>query len=429
MKVEGYFIAIKWVCNTNCSFCNFYETKWQIDNKLHLKELKDEIDNVVNKGISKISIWINWYEPTSFPYLIDFLLYAKTKELTIKLFTNGVKLADNDFIWEIKWLIDEVGITIYSSNDLEHNVLTQNNDSYKLKHKAIKNCLENNIRIYISILLIKPCVKSLNRIILQTKEYWWHKYFYKFISLLAPNTVMWERRNKILVPSYTYTVKKLKALVDELSDELIKEHIKIIINDVIPKCLFNFKYNSSMFILPPDRNFIHSNKAILVSKDKERCYLEKCRDCTFLDKCPWIEKEYLKIYWDEEINDNKYIDNNTTINDIEEDLDKIKEEYSRGMRLDYSIIENKSWKYSFIFSVPRIILWYKIKDILTTKISFNEIKFINEKISDTFFIKCIHNKRWLLKFVLKDNDSKYTKYHKAILLILSKALAIYNNKR
>ena len=73
MELKEYFLAVKWVCNTNCSFCNFYEAKWKIDEIKHLNELKNEIDGVVKKWILSINVWINAYEPTSFTYLPEIL--------------------------------------------------------------------------------------------------------------------------------------------------------------------------------------------------------------------------------------------------------------------------------------------------------------------------------------------------------------------
>ena len=128
MSNGKYYLVIKWVCNTNCSFCNFYEFKENVNNDEHYIELIKEIDKCVNDWVDSIVIWFHWFEPTEYIYFIDILNYIKSKWIRIWLSTNWVKLADKEYVKSLINLIDSVNITLYSSNDSEHNILTQNNE-------------------------------------------------------------------------------------------------------------------------------------------------------------------------------------------------------------------------------------------------------------------------------------------------------------
>ena len=138
-----YMLPVKWVCNTNCVFCNFYETKWKIDEEKHFEDLKSEIDSLDIKLVKEVNVGVNWYEPTVFKYFFETLEYIKRYWFKINLFTNGVKLSDEKFVIKLSDFVSNVMITLYSSNDEEHHILTQNQDSYEVKLNAISNCLKH----------------------------------------------------------------------------------------------------------------------------------------------------------------------------------------------------------------------------------------------------------------------------------------------
>jgi len=289
--MKKYNLIIKWVCNTNCSFCNFFEQKEKINSKDHLIELIKELNKAILSWVEYIQIGYYWYEPTTFPFFLVILKYIKSRGLKVSLSTNAVLFANKTFTSKFIWLIDKVYITLYSSNNKEHFLYTQKKQSYLIKHLAISNLLWIWVNVKLNILLLKNTLDSLNTILLQTKKYWKHDYFLKNISIVLPSPEMDEIRMRYLIPSYVNTINVLNKSV------LFFNNLNIIwitfIWD-IPKCISKF-FNWVQYSY---------NKSSLSS---EYLYTKKCNWCLYKkDKsCKWINSKYYSIFWDNELKNSK----------------------------------------------------------------------------------------------------------------------------
>ncbi|MFA5917165.1 MAG: radical SAM protein [Candidatus Gracilibacteria bacterium] len=371
---NSYFLLVKGLCNTNCSFCNFYEIKTGLDEYKHFMNLKDEVDKVYNTGIRNINIGVSGYEPTVFKYFFEILDYINKKGIDINLISNGVKLANNDFCFKLKKYIKMVFITIYSSDDLEHHILTQNNDSYTLKHEAIKNCINNNIDISISILLLKPTLKSLSKIIEQISVYFYSDKLCRIIDLLTPNTVMGEDRNKILVPSYTSSVIKIESILDEYNNLFNANNIKLRMNQTIPQCLFGNEYENINLLFQPKQKKIIDTQTII-----DRYFFDKCNDCKYHKSCSGIEQEYIKIYGTNEFIEGKTIDNKFSLNNINLYLQLSLLRFRKmGIWFSYDNVDKEMIKSKFIFNLPKTINNYNIDSIFIKNNIILKINFRNK---------------------------------------------------
>jgi len=412
-------LMIKWVCNTNCTFCNFYETKWKIDEFKHFEELKIEIDELDSSRIKRVNIWIHWYEPTVFKYFFEILSYIKNKGFYTNLSTNWVLLENEDFTKKLSKVIDEVTITLYSSDDKEHNILTQNDDSYKIKLKAISKSLKYSIKVNLSILLLKPALSSLETIFDQISIFFDNPFFSKNVWITAPNAVMWEDRNRILIPSYSSIVLWLKSLLKENENLFIKNNIKLCLNNSIPRCIFDFDYPKNILSFP-DKYLKENNKKIISSADSDKIFFEKCNSCNFLNKCNWLEKEYVKIYWSDEVVNLKKIENFFTLDWINTFLKNTLSKYKKEWiwfntdYLDKSIKENRK-----LLSIPKNILNYSLKDVLIVNNKIWKIRFLNS-IDEDFFIVNIDNKWPKTFFSLFEWNIKNIKIYNLIMVIMFK---------
>lgn len=420
---KDYMLPVKWVCNTNCTFCNFYETKWKINDFQHLEDLKIEINSLDRKGISTINIWINWYEPTVFIYFFEILDFIKQKWFKIQLTTNWVKLADSEFTKKISNYIESVNITLYSSNDTEHWILTQNNDSYKLKLMAIKNCLDNSIFVKCSILLLKPALLNLTEIINQISLYFWNKYFVKEIKLISPSVCMWEERNKILIPSFTWIVKWVKELLKKYNNVFTNNQISLYLNSTIPRCLFTFNYDKNKLFFQ-EKQFKGNNKNIETSFDFKRIYLEKCNKCEYYSQCSWIEEEYIKLYWTSEIEKWEEFENIFSLEDIDCQLKNAIINYkNQWIWFNYEYLDKWLDEYKKIFILPKLLLWYRIKDVLLMNLKLKKIRFINDINNDSFIVEIDRAKVWNYLFSICNNNSNSNcvKIYNLIILFLHKS--------
>ncbi|MFK7779966.1 MAG: radical SAM protein [Candidatus Gracilibacteria bacterium] len=419
---NSYMLAIKGICNTNCTFCNFYETKGNINEKKHFKELKKEIEGVSDRGIKTIKIGINGYEPTVFGYFFEVLDFIKSKGFNIYLFTNGVRLADKKFTKKLSKFVNKVVITLYSSNDEEHNILTQNKDSYKIKHNAISNCLKFEIKVQLTILLLRPTLSSLSIIFSQISIYFENKYFLRQIQLIVPNAVMGEERNNILIPPYTSIIKEIRHVLEQHLDTFIRYNIKLQPNDIIPKCLFKFSnYNRiSLLVKKQEKG---TNKNIHTSYDIKRIFFTKCNDCVFLDECNGVEPEYINIYGSREFTKGDFLVNEYTLEGIKKSLSSTLNKFdNHGVWFDFIYLDKLVNEYEKLFNFPKIVCDYYIKDVLIMKSKLKKIRFRNDILNDTFILKINQNIDGLYNFSLDKRGNNNVKIYNLITVLLYKKL-------
>lgn len=279
-----YYLAVKWMCNTNCAFCNFYEQKNHPDTKEHLKELQSEVDRVYGDGYRKICIWVDGYEPTMFPYFLEILEYIYEKGIEISLNSNGVLFASMAFARRASEYLSKIYITLYAANDREHFLYTQKKQSYKVKLKAIENCLHTWIQVQASVLLLKTNISHISWIIESTRLFWNHPKFVKKINLIEPSCQMGKTRNKGLVPKYGELIGTLNQLV--LND--VYRWVKIQLSSSIPQCILKYLDNPKI-----STNFWWSFALELV-------FIDVCNGCKYRKKCSGIDSNYLSAFWENE---------------------------------------------------------------------------------------------------------------------------------
>lgn len=413
METNVHYLRMKWVCNTNCSFCNFYEVKWQVDDEKHRLELKLEIDTLIKNSIFRIHIWINGYEPTSYIYFFEILKYAKDKGMYVILSTNWVKLADIHFVEKMRGLVDRINITVYSWDDTDHHILTQNQDSYLLKHTAISNCLQNNIEVTVSILLLKNVVHSFEKIVLALWQYTVSPLFIKEIGLVVSNAWMWEERNKILIPSYTAILWKLYDFTLKHKEYLDTTGIVFVNNWVIPKCLIHFQSSYVSF----SEDISH--------QEELHIFLPQCDKCTFRLTCPWIEKWYIQIYGDTEFTESKIIPLQYSQTEMSSWLQKLKHQFSQNwMWMNYEFVEKDDPQFRILSCFWNRILWYTIQNVLVKEgklIKFS-LQHIEDQDSFTVSIEKKHS-QYFLQFEKSTNLKK-----KNIYILIVRLLSSYFNK-
>ncbi len=418
------FLALKWVCNTNCIFCNFFETKWTINEEEHFEEIKWEIQELYNKWVSRISIWINWYEPTVFRYFFEVLDFVYEKNISVTLFTNGIKLADEEFTKRLSKVLTKVVLTIYSSNDEEHHVLTQNNDSFFLKYLAIENALKYDIQVEVDMLLLTPSINHLDNIIKTISKYFPDKNFQRIIKLLVPSSVMGKERNKILIPSYTSIIKTIDTVLQEHSGILLWSSIIFELNSVIPKCLYSKIIQRMNLSVAKDAPI--NKEKLNTSFVPERVFFQKCNTCSHLHECNGVEKGYVDIYWSWEIESGIFIENNYTLTQVDNSLHRLLLKYKEeGIWFNHEYLDSWVKEHSKILTLPKKMFNFYIWDVFIVNNSIRRIRFFSE-INDGSFIVDI-NKEISNKYIfsIRNSDSKNIQVYSLIVAIMGK---VFNRK-
>ncbi len=421
-----YNLLIKWLCNTNCSFCNFYEAKWNINEDEHYKELIEEINWIDYQKIDTINIWIFWYEPTMYKYFFEILDYIKLKWFIIYLTTNWVKLANIDFTKRLSKYISEVFITIYSSNDKEHRILTQNDDSYKIKLFAIENCISNKIYVDVSLLLLKPTLYSLKSIINQISWFFDNIYFIKKISLMVPTSKMWYNRNKALIPPYTGIIKTIEKLFIQDINKYKKDKIYFQINWIIPKCLYENINNNNLL---DDLILLEVDKIITKLEIKnEYIYLDKCGICSYKKNCNWIEKSYIDVYWSDEFEKWINIDDNYSFDLVEFFLQKaIKDYQTNWVWFTFEHIDNGIDNLKNDLLIINWFMNYNIMEALMLDNKINLIRLVNKENNDLFIIKIINKDKKYDFSIYEYNNKNNIKIYYLFIFILKKKFSIEIN--
>lgn len=131
-----------WNCNQKCLHCYAGEQEYAIKNELSTEEWKKVIDKL--KEIRVPQITFTGGEPTIRDDLVELIEYSKW--FVTRLNTNGVLLTKELCKKLYDASLDSVQITLYSSNEEEHNKLVGANN-FKETVEGIKNAIEAGINV------------------------------------------------------------------------------------------------------------------------------------------------------------------------------------------------------------------------------------------------------------------------------------------
>lgn len=132
----------KWNCNQKCLHCYAGEQEYAIKNELSTDEWKKIIDKL--KEIRVPQVTFTGGEPTKRDDLVELIEYSKW--FVTRLNTNGVLLTKDLCKKMYDVSLDSVQVTLYSSNEEEHNRLVGANN-FKQTVEGIKNAIEAGINV------------------------------------------------------------------------------------------------------------------------------------------------------------------------------------------------------------------------------------------------------------------------------------------
>lgn len=213
---KGAFISLSYQCQCHCKHCGVALFRKKNAKELTTEEIKSKIlDRLKDCGVNVAYFFGG--EPTLHKDFLELIRYSTEKGLYSCFDTNGLKLADRDFVKAIK----DSGITfllvsIDSADAKLHDQFRGMPGCWKAAVEGIKNCVEMKVPVGISTVATKQGLKNgdVKRIIQLGKDLgvfrirllspmmvgrWYRQDFRlskeemkEFKSLLEPNFVFWE---------------------------------------------------------------------------------------------------------------------------------------------------------------------------------------------------------------------------------------------
>lgn len=146
-------------CNVNCIHCCLSDhTKIG----MVLEQYEQLFDQLVEAGT--FFVILTGGEPFVRPDFIKIVTAARKRRLSVTIFTNGTLLT-RETIMELKSLyVQEIHISIYSSDERIHDSITQSRGSFKKSIWAIKELVKSGITVRIKCPLTNISAQDINGI-------------------------------------------------------------------------------------------------------------------------------------------------------------------------------------------------------------------------------------------------------------------------
>lgn len=160
MSIFSTWLTVNRACNLACKWC--YAQEMDSTNNMDFSLAKRLIDISTEIGVKNIKLIGG--EPTIYPYFFELLEYLITKEVSIVIVTNGIKLADKDFCLTLQrynYPKLHLGISIKGSSDEEY----LNNcgaKGFSFLVSGLKNCNELGLSYSLSYVLTQENIPTLD---------------------------------------------------------------------------------------------------------------------------------------------------------------------------------------------------------------------------------------------------------------------------
>lgn len=145
-------------CNQNCRYCH----RFLNISDLSLEDNKKILENLIKDNITDIT-WTGG-EALLYPGLIELVKMAKEKGIKNKLITNGVVLANSEKSREIFDYLDNITLSIDSTNNDINCELGRGEYHYSNIKKLLEFLKDKNIDITINTVVNKKNIDTINEL-------------------------------------------------------------------------------------------------------------------------------------------------------------------------------------------------------------------------------------------------------------------------
>lgn len=298
-KNSCYEVMLHQLCNEKCLFCSQDHNSRTITEKPNDKQIYERILYWAKKWYGMLGF--TWWEPLTHPNILKYIKFAKKSWFTfIRVQTNWVMLWKP---WFVKNCIDSwvtfFKLSIHHYKSEIHDYLVWLPGALEKVKYWIKELKQFWCRIWINIVLTKQNHIDLPDILLYYLDLWITDFV--IIFPLYENSMkdevwkIWFRFTEAIenVVKSLYIFDKLwikRPLVLNLPICLLPSYENAIIQ------IFNW---TTVLNLDWSKTNIDDNKALW----KKRVKI--CSDCEYSKTCFWVDKEYLKAWWESEFQERK----------------------------------------------------------------------------------------------------------------------------
>ena len=305
-------------CNLNCIYCCEWVRKngyliddifmWNTSdsNDINLKVYKDLLKWKDNFSWVVFSSW----EPTLNKNLSKYILFAsKLWYKKIELVTNGIRISDYNYLNKLKsnWL-NSLIVSVNCFDEKISKIVSWNNYDWKKTLIWIYNSIKLDLPLQINIVINKHNLIVLKNTLVSLKKVWTKNVILSFIRYNSFDDKIYSWLNRIKNNSVSYE-EFTNYFIDNDIPNILKDFENFNFND-FPICIL-FKcsiwYNS--FKKSKDFNFFDRISWDLKELSEvwiKRTFLKECSDCKYKKSCCWIEKDYLNIFWDKQVESEIY---------------------------------------------------------------------------------------------------------------------------
>lgn len=160
------YMVLGYACNQKCLCCPC-EKNQKLNSIKDLQELKEEVENMVEKGITDVTI--SGGEPTIYPNFFEIIKYIIEKNINIHILSNGEKFAEYDFANKFVDIAKGNNVTVtttfHSYLAKEHELQNRKKGSFERSIKGLKFLDDNGIQISLKHCITRYNYKDLKNLI------------------------------------------------------------------------------------------------------------------------------------------------------------------------------------------------------------------------------------------------------------------------
>ena len=155
------FFELTYRCNLKCVHC--YNPKHMNNLEIDYDMCKKAIDDAYEMGCFRITF--SGGESSLHSRFLDLIKYARSKHISVEIFTNGQVFADNEKLYtEVKELFPyRICVSLYSTNEKTHDRVTDIEGSFKKTYSLIDKMKGDNLNVQIKNFLLNfncmDCIK------------------------------------------------------------------------------------------------------------------------------------------------------------------------------------------------------------------------------------------------------------------------------
>lgn len=296
-----FYYNITYRCNQDCIFCAADHGRNDSNDEITLQEFCQDLDkNNVEKGDRVI---VNGGEPTIHRDFVNIINVLHERGVYVDLFTNGQKLADQDFCQMVCSCTPIlIRIPLFGSESHYHDFLVGTKGSFDRVIRAIDNILSirsehkgQDIDLEIKLLMSKA-TNSENLLIFSkiTKMFPHHDYYFSLNPLLISQRV--QENREVMFSTYTDSIREAQVLLDEAQ----KNGWEMSLN-LIPLCLLKKRDIKSILKHEPTDLLEYYTDPHSSFEFHGEMYSDLCNNCVLKRYCNHFPESYSNFYGNNEI--------------------------------------------------------------------------------------------------------------------------------